>query len=199
MILCRFTPPTYPILKFQFSSTTWINPMVSFTLNTNPRTSLPHSKDCKGFSCDLVIERLCHRFEKTSSCESIHCCSFTEFLGISVIFLIKIETVGNKNERTFLNLWSIQEKDSFLWLQQKKTLSYFTSSRFHLQYDRISCELDKAYHNLFQHSLRVVSSTFQIVQILVHSHFDQVSSILVQISTRTVAQMAAQIIVCLSV
>ena len=42
------------------------------------------------------------------------------------------------------------------------------------------------------------SSTFLIVQIPVHSNFDLVSLILVQFTTRTVAQMASQMIVCLS-
>ena len=40
--------------------------------------------------------------------------------------------------------------------------------------------------------LWVVSSTFWIVQILVHTHFDLVSSVLVQFATRTIAQMAPQ-------
>ena len=84
-----------PILEFQFSFIACVNPTASFTPNTNPSTALLHSKDSKGFSFDLVIEKLCHRFEKTSSCESIHCRSFTEFLSISIIFWITIETVGN--------------------------------------------------------------------------------------------------------
>ena len=41
---------------------------------------------------------------------------------------------------------------------------------------------------------RFVSSTISIVQILVHSYLDLVSSTLVQFATRTVAKMVSQMI-----
>ena len=46
---------------------------------------------------------------------------------------------------------------------------------------------------------RFVSSTFFIVQILVHSHFELVSLIIVQFATGTVAEMASQMISSVSI
>ena len=43
--------------------------------------------------------------------------------------------------------------------------------------------------------LWVILSTYQVVQILVHLHFDLVSLLLVQLATRRLAQMATQKII----
>ena len=45
-------------------------------------------------------------------------------------------------------------------------------------------------------TLRLVSSIFQIVHFLVHSHFHLVTSVLAQFSTRTLVQMTIQMIDC---
>ena len=47
----------------------------------------------------------------------------------------------------------------------------------------------------FAVSFGLVSSTFQKVQILVHSHFDVVNLLLAQLATRMVAHLATQIII----
>ena len=46
----------------------------------------------------------------------------------------------------------------------------------------------------FKRGPRLVSSTFLIVQILVHSLFDLISSLLAQFPTRTVAEITTQMI-----
>ena len=90
-----------PIFKDQFSLTTCVNPWPSFCINTNPNkvylsSGVLFSKDNFSSSKDLVKERFGLGFYKTSSCESIHICCFTEFLGISIIFfVVKIEAVEN--------------------------------------------------------------------------------------------------------
>ena len=89
-----------PIFKDQFSLTTCVNPWPSYCINTNPKPAISSgvrfSKDNPSFSMDLVIERLSLGFDKTSSCESIYICCFTEFLSISIIlFVVNIEAVEN--------------------------------------------------------------------------------------------------------
>ena len=89
-----------PIFKDQFSLTTCVNPWPSYCINTKPKPAIVSgvrfSKGNLSFSMDLVIERLSLGFDKTSSCESIYICCFTEFLGISIIlFVVNIEAVEN--------------------------------------------------------------------------------------------------------
>ena len=81
-----------PIFKAYFGSTAVVNPSTSFCLNTHPKA--PISKGDR-FSIDLVVERLGLGFNKSSSFESIHCCRFTEFLGMSVFFSLGTETMEN--------------------------------------------------------------------------------------------------------
>ena len=87
-----------PIFKDQFSLTTCVNPWPSYCINTNPKPAIVSgvrfSKGNLSFSMDLVIERLSLGFEKTSSCESIPCCLFTEIFGISICFWVRIEAAG---------------------------------------------------------------------------------------------------------
>ena len=89
-----------PIFKSQFSLTTCVNPWPSYSINTNPNPlaffRVRFSIDNLSFSTNLVIKRLSLGFDKTSSCESIYICCFTEFLGISIIlFVVNIEAVEN--------------------------------------------------------------------------------------------------------
>ena len=82
------------ISKDYFSSTSRVNPWLSTCLNSNPKASPSLSKDFFGFIINLVIERMCLGFQKTSSCESIQCCRFTGFLCIRICFSVRIEAVN---------------------------------------------------------------------------------------------------------
>merc|ERR1712051_193813 len=89
-VVCPIWLTWVPILKFQFSSAACVNPWTTFCIDTNPSPFRP-SKDINRFSKDLVIGIFGVGFKKSSCCESIHCCSFTELLCISIIFIVRIE------------------------------------------------------------------------------------------------------------
>ena len=84
-----------PIFIFQYTSAACVlwTPRLAFDTNPNvfKATKLPN-----GFRINLVILWFSHGFEKTSRWKSIQCFRFTEFLGISICFKVRMEAVDNK-------------------------------------------------------------------------------------------------------
>ena len=120
-----------PFLRFPHQWT-------SFWIITNPSVILL-SKDNLGFSKDLVIERLGLGFKKSSFCESIQCCRFTEFLGISIFFFVRIEAVDNSYNSITVDLKS--RTDSRKQWQQNYGFIWWCTGTSHSAYVAISTEL----------------------------------------------------------